>query len=156
MKVAIEIHPPPPMPVMTRAQIRGIFECAKPQAKFPIVKRLAAVQKLARRPKMSLNLPLSGCVAVRPIRYPDPSHEIIASESNSAAIVAERVEVMVLSAAARNVAIQVAIMPAMILGFMGLSELNSEWGSREVFSEGRSGRFRGSFCDIVGMGLLSV
>lgn len=94
------------------------------------VKRLAAVQKLARRPKMSLNLPLSGCVAVKPIRYPDPSHEIIVSESNSAAIVAERVDVMVLSAAARNVAIQVAIMPAMILGLMGLSELHSEWGSR--------------------------
>jgi hypothetical protein len=45
-------------------------------------------------------------------------------ESNSLAIVAERVDVMVLSAAARKVAIQVEIMPAMMVG---LSDVSSPW-----------------------------
>lgn len=119
MKVAMEIHPPPPIPVMTLAQISVIFDPARPQAKFPIVNSVAAVQKLVRRPNMSLNLPLRGWVAVRPIKYPDPSQDIIAKESNSVAIVAERVDVMVLSAAARKVAIHVEMIPIAILDLMG-------------------------------------
>jgi hypothetical protein len=42
----------------------------------------------------------------------------------SLAIVAERVDVMVLSAAARKVAIQVEIMPAMMVG---RSSVSSSW-----------------------------
>jgi hypothetical protein len=42
-------------------------------------------------------------------------------EWNSFAIVAERVEVIVLSAAARKVAIQVEIMPAIMVGLSGVS-----------------------------------
>lgn len=106
------MQPPPPIPARTRAKMRTAFERARPQMRFPIVNMQVAKQKLTFRPKMSLNFPLSGCVAVRPIKYPEPSHEMIARESNSSAIVEESVAVMVVSAAARNVAIQVETIPA--------------------------------------------
>jgi hypothetical protein len=49
---------------------------------------------------------------------------MVLTEWNSFAIVAERVDVMVLSAAARKVAIQVEIMPAMM---GGLRDVSSSW-----------------------------
>jgi hypothetical protein len=44
---------------------------------------------------MSVNFPLRGCTSVRAMRYADSSHEMIVKEPNSAAIVAERVDVSV-------------------------------------------------------------
>jgi len=46
---------------------------------------------------MSVSLPLSGWVAVREIKKLEPRREMMVREPNSAATVAEMVEVMVLS-----------------------------------------------------------
>ena len=46
---------------------------------------------------MSVNFPLNGCVEVIAIRYADPSHDMMANDWNSDAIVEDNVEVIVLS-----------------------------------------------------------
>lgn len=91
------MQPPPPIPAITRPRIRQLLEPASPQTKFPMENIKAAITKLALRPKISLSFPLSGCVAVRAMRYPEPSHEIMASDWNSSAMVEDRVDDMVLS-----------------------------------------------------------
>ena len=65
--------------------------------RFPAANMVEAAMKLFRRPKISLSFPLKGCVAVRAIKYEDPSHEMIVRDSNSVAIAEDMVEVTVLS-----------------------------------------------------------
>lgn len=125
------MQPPPPTPARTLAKIKTNFEGANPHTRFPIVNITVATQKLVRRPKISLSFPLSGWVAVRPMRYPEPSHEMIDRELNSWAIVEERVEVMVVSAAARKVATHVEIIPATTFDLMVVSC----WARRGVLSD---------------------
>lgn len=65
---------------------------------FPVAKKIKQRIKPGRRPNMSVSLPLKGCTVVRAMRYAEASHEMIANEPNSEAIVADNVEVIVLSA----------------------------------------------------------
>lgn len=93
----IELHAPPPQPASIRPRTMAGTDCAKLQVRLPAAKIKQASRKTTRRPRISLNLPLNGCVAVMAIKYADPSNEMMVTEWNSPAIVEERVDVIVLS-----------------------------------------------------------
>ena len=79
-----------------------LFDCATPQVVLPMAKRTAQNKRPARRPNISVSLPLSGWTTAYAIRYADPSHDTMAREPKSDAIVADNVDVMVLSVFVRT------------------------------------------------------
>lgn len=74
-----------------------LFVDATPQSVFPMKNRIEEDMRPTRRPKISVNLPLRGCTTACAIRYAEPSHEIIATEPKFEVMVAESVDVIVLS-----------------------------------------------------------
>jgi hypothetical protein len=97
MKVEMELHPPPPMPASALPRIIIALDLANPQDRLPTPNSIKQKRKPERRPKTSVSFPLNGCVVVRAMRYAEPSHDMMANEWNSDAIVEDNVEVIVLS-----------------------------------------------------------
>jgi hypothetical protein len=94
----MELQSPPPMPAETLPRMMVSLERARPQVAFPIAKTARHKRNPGRRPNMSVSFPFRGYTVARAMRYPGASHEITANEPNSEAIVADNVEVIVLSA----------------------------------------------------------
>jgi hypothetical protein len=90
-------NPPAPIPAATRPMMRASFDIARPQIAFPSAKINKQAIKTDRRPKMSESFPVSGCEAATAIKYAVPSQEMTVSELNSDAIVADTVDVIVVS-----------------------------------------------------------
>ena len=93
--VDMELRQPPPTPANTLPNIIVHSSLAKPQTRFPMAKRRLLTIKPHCREKMSVSLPLNGCVAACPIKNPVASHAKRERELKLVAIGAARVAMTV-------------------------------------------------------------
>ena len=97
MIVIITFRPPPPTPASTLPRIIIHCSSANPQIRLPRAKKQLLTTKPDDREKMSVNLPISGCVIACPMRKAVASQARRESELKLVAIGAARVAMIVLS-----------------------------------------------------------
>jgi hypothetical protein len=96
-KEAKQTHPPP-IPATTRPKRMTHSSFARPHISVPPPKQMAEYTRPIFLPKISVNRPLSGCIAALAIKYDDASHESRVKELNEFDIGVDSVATIVESA----------------------------------------------------------